>query len=119
MRTTALARIAVGVTVERRKARSSWADFLWRPVSVFTGSPSATPWTPLGMEAETTLFYAEGRDRTASHGDVQLSRQSRIGRACAVDRSASDSFRAAIRTCNCYSRSRRGRRIHRRRQQSG
>jgi hypothetical protein len=58
MRTTALARIAVGVTVERREARSSWADFLWRPVSVFTGSPSAAPWTPLGMEAETTLFYA-------------------------------------------------------------
>jgi hypothetical protein len=58
MRTTALARIAVGVTVERRKARSAWADFLWRPVSVFTGSPSAAPWTPLGMEAEMTLFYA-------------------------------------------------------------
>ena len=57
MRTTALARISVGVTVERRKARSAWADFLWRPVSVFTGSPSAAPWTPLGMEAETTLFY--------------------------------------------------------------
>jgi hypothetical protein len=44
--------------VERRKARSAWADFLWRPVSVFTGSPSAAPWTPLSMEAETTLFYA-------------------------------------------------------------
>ncbi len=58
MRTTALARIAVGVMVERRRARSAWADFLWRPVSVFTGSPSAVPWTPLGIEAETTLFYA-------------------------------------------------------------
>jgi hypothetical protein len=44
--------------VERRRARSAWADFLWRPVSVFTGSPSAAPWTPLGIEAETTLFYA-------------------------------------------------------------
>jgi Protein of unknown function (DUF3305) len=58
MRTTALARIAVGVMVERRKARSAWADFLWRPVSVFSGSPSAAAWTPLGMEAETILFYA-------------------------------------------------------------
>jgi hypothetical protein len=58
MRTTALARIAVGVIVERRKARSAWADYLWRPVSVFTGSPSAAPWTPLGMDAETTLFYS-------------------------------------------------------------
>jgi Protein of unknown function (DUF3305) len=58
MRTTALARIAVGVMVERRKARSAWADFLWRPVSVFSGSPSAAAWTPLGLEAETILFYA-------------------------------------------------------------
>jgi Protein of unknown function (DUF3305) len=44
--------------VERRKARSAWTDFLWRPVSVFVGSPSAAPWTPLGIEVETTLFYA-------------------------------------------------------------
>jgi hypothetical protein len=60
LRTTALARIAVGVVVERRKARSSWANFLWRPVSVFVGSPSAAPWTPLATEAgtETTAFYA-------------------------------------------------------------
>jgi hypothetical protein len=75
MRTTALARIAVGVMVERRKARSAWADFLWRPVSVFTGSPSAAPWTPLGMEAETALFYAGGatvelhRTETSSYRD--------------------------------------------------
>ena len=60
MRTTALAHIAVGVVVERRRARSSWANFLWRPLSVFVGSPSAAPWTPLGPEAgtETTAFYA-------------------------------------------------------------
>ena len=46
--------------MERRKARSSWANLLWRPVSVFVGSPSAAPWTPLGSETgtETTAFYA-------------------------------------------------------------
>jgi hypothetical protein len=58
LRTTALARVVVGVVVERRKARSSWADFLWRPVSAFVGSPSAAPWTPLGVKKEMTLFYA-------------------------------------------------------------
>jgi hypothetical protein len=58
LRSTALARITVGVVVERRKARSMWADFLWRPISVFVGSPSAAPWTPLDTELETTLFYA-------------------------------------------------------------
>jgi hypothetical protein len=58
LRSTALARIAVGVVVERRKARSAWVDFLWRPVSVFVGNPSAAPWTPLAAGAETTLFFA-------------------------------------------------------------
>lgn len=58
MRSTALARIAVGVVVERREAVSMWVDFLWRPVSVFVGSALAAPWTPLGGEAEAMLFYA-------------------------------------------------------------
>lgn len=58
MRSTALARIAVGIVVERRKARSPWADFLWRPVSAFAGAPAAAPWTLLGTETETSLFYA-------------------------------------------------------------
>jgi hypothetical protein len=35
-----------------------WIDYLWRPVSVLVGNPSAVPWTPLDTEAETTLFYA-------------------------------------------------------------
>jgi hypothetical protein len=55
---TALARISVGVVVERRRAKSAWAGLLWRPVSVFVGSPSAEPWTQLGAGGEQTLFYA-------------------------------------------------------------
>jgi hypothetical protein len=58
LRSTALARITVGVVIERRKARSMWVDFLWRPVSVFVGNPSAAPWTPLDTESDTALFYA-------------------------------------------------------------
>ncbi|MCS3928901.1 hypothetical protein M2175_003932 [Bradyrhizobium elkanii] len=58
MRSTALALIPVGVVVERRKAKSVWADFLWRPVSVFVGKPVAAPWTLLDMQANTTLFFA-------------------------------------------------------------
>jgi hypothetical protein len=60
LRSTALARIAVGVVVERRKARSMWVDFLWRPVSVFVGNTPAAPWTPLDSAPEATLFYAGG-----------------------------------------------------------
>jgi Protein of unknown function (DUF3305) len=58
LRSTALARIPVGAVVERRKAESAWVDFLWRPVSVFVGSASAAPWTPLDTEPDATLFFA-------------------------------------------------------------
>jgi Protein of unknown function (DUF3305) len=58
LRSTALARIPVGVIVERRKARSPWIDYLWRPVSVLVGMPSAAPWTVLNEGQEATLFYA-------------------------------------------------------------
>ena len=58
MISTALTRISVGVVVERRKAKSAWADVLWRPVSVFAGTPAAAPWTPLGADDGVTLFYA-------------------------------------------------------------
>lgn len=50
--------IPVGVVVERYKATSPWADFLWRPLSVLVGGvPSAAPWTPLGTEEERSTFY--------------------------------------------------------------
>jgi hypothetical protein len=35
-----------------------WLDFLWRPVSVLVGSPSAAPWTSLDSDNETALFFA-------------------------------------------------------------
>ena len=58
MRSTALARIVVGVVVERRKARSPWLDFLWRPVSVLVGTPAAVAWTRIAEEGDATTFYA-------------------------------------------------------------
>jgi len=54
---TALARMTVGVVVERRKAASQWVDFVWRPVAILPGQPDALPWTVLASEGETTTFY--------------------------------------------------------------
>jgi hypothetical protein len=51
-------RLPVGVVVERRKAVSSWADVIWRPVAVLVGLPDAAPWTPLGIDGEKATFYA-------------------------------------------------------------
>ena len=53
-----LARIAVGVVVERRKAESRWIDFLWRPVAVLAGEPEAAPWTVLSDDGEAMRFFA-------------------------------------------------------------
>ena len=58
MSAAALLRIPVGVVVERHKATSPWLDFVWRPVSVLPGTPSAQPWTPLGPVGDTTTFFA-------------------------------------------------------------
>jgi hypothetical protein len=55
---TALARIPVGVVVERHRAKSPWLDFLCRPVSVLAGVPAAAPWTVIGSEGDVTTFYA-------------------------------------------------------------
>jgi len=56
--TEPLARIQVGVVVERRRARSAWVDYIWRPVAVLPGAPTAAPWTVLHGEADRVNFYA-------------------------------------------------------------
>jgi Protein of unknown function (DUF3305) len=55
---TALVRIGVAVVVERRKAKSPWLDFIWRPAAVLAGIPAAEPWTVLRATEESALFYA-------------------------------------------------------------
>jgi hypothetical protein len=53
-----LARIEVGVVVERRKAKSAWVDFVWRPTAILAGRPEAVPWTVLATEGDCMTFYA-------------------------------------------------------------
>jgi Protein of unknown function (DUF3305) len=57
-RTEPLMTIPVGVVIERRRAKSAWADFVWRPVAVLPGVPDALPWTALGGTPECMNFYA-------------------------------------------------------------
>ncbi len=72
---TALARIPVGVVVERRKAASQWIDFTWRPVAVLAGQPDTPPWSVLSNDGEATTYYAGGaeialyRTETANYRD--------------------------------------------------
>ena len=53
-----LLRLPVGVVVERRRADSPWADFIWRGVGVLPDEPQMTPWTALREQHGATLFYA-------------------------------------------------------------
>src|SRR5260221_322203 len=54
----ALARIPVGVVVERRRATSPWIDFTWQPLMALPGRPDAAPWTVLSIDAGIATFYA-------------------------------------------------------------
>lgn len=51
-------RIPVGIVVERLKAGSPWADFIWRSAAVLPDEPETEPWTILREQDGTTLFYA-------------------------------------------------------------
>lgn len=53
-----LLRIPVGIVVERLKAGSPWADFIWRSAAVLPDEPETKPWTTLREQDGTTLFYA-------------------------------------------------------------
>ncbi len=59
---TALARITVGVVVERSKAESAWIDFIWRPVAVLPGAPDTEAWTVMKEDTDATTFYAGHAD---------------------------------------------------------
>ena len=53
-----LLRVPVGVLVERDRAESPWADFVWRSNAVLPDEPDTEPWTILRQQDGTTLFYA-------------------------------------------------------------
>lgn len=53
-----LVSITVGVVVERRKASTPWADYVWTPAAVLAGAPDTPPWTVLSEEPDRVSFYA-------------------------------------------------------------
>ncbi|HEY6995111.1 MAG TPA: DUF3305 domain-containing protein [Xanthobacteraceae bacterium] len=71
----ALAKIPVGIVVERREAQSPWIDFTWRPITALAGLPDALPWTMLSQERDGATFYVGAaeielyRTETANYRD--------------------------------------------------
>jgi len=56
------AHIPVGVVVERRRAKSQWVDYVWRPVAALPGLPDAPPWTVLEQGPDAAMIYAGASD---------------------------------------------------------
>jgi len=70
-----VARILVGVVVDRRKAASQWADYVWRPSAVLPGVPDANPWTVLSSEGEVASFYAGSAEIELYRSHTQFYRE--------------------------------------------
>ena len=70
-----LARIPVGVLVERRDAANPWIDHIWRPSVVLTRAADAAPWSEVAQAGDVTTFYAGAaeialfRTETANYRD--------------------------------------------------
>jgi hypothetical protein len=50
--------IEIGVVIERRKLKSPWAKYSWRPIAILPEAPAAAPWTKLEESPEAVRFYA-------------------------------------------------------------
>ena len=77
-------RIAVGIVVERRKASSQWADFLWRPVAVLAGLPDTAAWTPLAESGDAVTYYAGAGDIALYRSEAENYRRNLISVAPAI-----------------------------------
>jgi len=77
-------RLPVGVVVERRKASSPLADFLWRPVSVLAGLPDAAAWTALSEDGESATFYAGSADIALYRSEVENYRSNLASQAPSI-----------------------------------
>src|SRR5437764_2372663 len=77
-------RIAVGIVVERRRARSPWAENLWRPVAVLAGLPDTAVWTPLSDAGEVATFYAGSAEIALYRSEAENYRQNLASGAPAV-----------------------------------
>ena len=69
-----LVRIPLGIVVERRRAKSPWVDFVWRPVAVLPGVPDAAPWTALDGDTDRMNFYAGAAELELYRSDASAYR---------------------------------------------
>ena len=111
-----LIRIPVGVVIERRKAKSPWVDFVWRPVAVLPGVAGAVPWTVLDGEADRTKFYGGSAEIELYRSDASGYRDNlATGAARLWVALRPTGLDPPLRVRRCHGRAERGRSLHRER----
>src|SRR3712207_2573239 len=53
-----IARLGVGIVVERQRIDNPWQDHRWVGVAVLPGAPEAAPWTVLADGPQATRYLA-------------------------------------------------------------
>jgi hypothetical protein len=69
-RTEPLVRLPVGVVAERRKAKSAWADYLWRSVGALPGAADAAEGTALEGDTDCMTYYVGGAEIELHRSDA-------------------------------------------------
>jgi Protein of unknown function (DUF3305) len=65
------AKMLLGVVVERRRSKSPWQDWSWRPVSVILGAPPlGSEWRELLRDADWTQYHAANLPLELSRSDT-------------------------------------------------
>jgi len=52
------ASIPLGIVVEKRKSSHPWADWIWKPVSVFMNAPERAKWEEMRRTDEAVQYHA-------------------------------------------------------------
>jgi hypothetical protein len=66
------ASMLLGVVVERRRSKSRWQDWSWRPVAVILGAPPVGPeWRELLRAADCTQYHAANLPLELNRSDTE------------------------------------------------
>lgn len=67
--------ITLGVVVERSKSSHPWADWVWKPVSVFINAPAIAQWEELLRQDDVVQYHAATVSLTLHRRDTEALRE--------------------------------------------
>ena len=70
--------ILLGVVVERRPSSHPWADWVWKPISVFLNAPQTDSWQVLRQEGDHVQYHAATLPLTLHRKETDALRENLI-----------------------------------------